>query len=294
MNNKKGFGEMASALQMLTNEAQRRFGKCKGIREIKVIGSSKKCWYGEVMQQDIRLKMSVRKDGRRHRQTMTFLDIQQEVIDNFDITIKEHSTCYGRMHAHVKTRTVCKWHPKKSIQATFDLFHEIGHIETTKSRMRRCESEYYATLFAINLCEEYGLKIPEKTLKNYQEYIFRELDRGIRRGGKNYPSREELLLPSMNIEDFRKKDILADRPHILMNVRWTSCFEMEDVIDEVCDALHRMKVVTLQSEDLNDSDWEWIQECIINSMWDDAWRLTIQDLEDGGMKVWLNEELRGE
>lgn len=126
---------------------------------------------------------------------MTYKEIQEKVIQDHRITINEHSTCWGRMHAHVKTRTICKWKPKNSIQATFDLFHEIGHIETTKSNMRRCESEYHATVYAIKLCKQYGLKIPEKIYEVYQNYIFMELDSGIRRGGQNLPSKEDLILP---------------------------------------------------------------------------------------------------
>lgn len=126
---------------------------------------------------------------------MTLKQIQDEVIKKYRIRINEHSTCRGRMHAHVKTRTVCKWKQKSSLQATFDLFHEIGHIETTKSCMRRCEEEYYATVFAVNLFKEYGLEIPANTLKVYQDYIYRELDRGIRRRGKNLPSKEQMTFP---------------------------------------------------------------------------------------------------
>lgn len=125
---------------------------------------------------------------------MTFKDIQNEVISDYRIKINEHSKCWMRMHAHVKTRTVCKWHQKNSIRATFDLFHEIGHIETTKAGMRRCESEFYATEWAIERCMEYGLEIPDKIIEDYQEYIDEELARGIRRGGRNYPTREALTL----------------------------------------------------------------------------------------------------
>jgi len=64
--------------------------------------------------------------------------------------------------------------------------HEVGHIETTKSWMRRAESEYYATMWALDRCREYGLTVPEKTLKTYQDYIDRELKRGMRRGGSGY------------------------------------------------------------------------------------------------------------
>jgi hypothetical protein len=125
---------------------------------------------------------------------MTIKEIQDEVITQYRIKIDEHSKCWSRMHAHIKERRICKWHQKASLKATFDLFHEIGHIETTKSTMRRCESEYYATEFAIRIFKQYGLEVPENTRQVYQEYIWRELDRGIRRGGQNYPTKEALTL----------------------------------------------------------------------------------------------------
>ena len=125
---------------------------------------------------------------------MTLREIQDAVIKEYRIIINENSTCRCRMHAHIKTRTVCKWHPTSSLEATFDLFHEIGHIETTTSSMRRCESEYHATVWAIERFKEYGLEVPEKQLNRYQQYIWRELDRGLRRHGQNLPSKEALTL----------------------------------------------------------------------------------------------------
>ena len=117
---------------------------------------------------------------------MKYLEIQQEVIRKYRIIVDEDSSCWGRMHAHVKERKICKWHPKSSVRATFDLLHEIGHIETTKSWMRRCESEYYATKWALERVEEYGIKIPDSIIREYQEYINMELDRGKRRNGSGY------------------------------------------------------------------------------------------------------------
>lgn len=194
---------------------------------------------------------------------MTFRQIQDEIVERYRVNLDEHSTCYGRMHAHVKERRVCKWHQKNSIQATFDLFHEIGHIETTKSKMRRCESEYHATVWAIERCKEYGLTIPKKTLNNYQRYIFDELDRGIRRGGRNYPSREELLLPDVNPDEWKKKSSnLTERPHKMIYVTWRNCMEMESIIDEVVSDVSRRKFVTLESETMNDDDCRWVQECV--------------------------------
>ena len=117
---------------------------------------------------------------------MSLKDIQTEVIKKYNIKIEKHSTCWGRMHAHVKERKICKWVPKSSVQCTFDLFHEIGHIETTKSNMRRAESEYYATCWAIDRCKEYNIEIPDSIMTLYQAYILREIARGKRRGGAGY------------------------------------------------------------------------------------------------------------
>ena len=129
-----------------------------------------------------------------------YIDIQNEVIKRYRIDICDGTKCkndWSRTHAHVKIRRVCKWKQANSIRSTFDLFHEIGHVETTKSSMRRCESEYYATIWAIDLCSEYEIVVPEGIIQAYQKYIDRERKRGERRGGTGY---EELILPTSNKE----------------------------------------------------------------------------------------------
>ena len=125
---------------------------------------------------------------------MTYKEIQDEVVEKYRINLCPCSKCRGRMHVHGRGRKVCKWIQRNSANATFDLFHEIGHIETTTSSMRRCESEYAATRWALDRCREYGIEVPEKQLKRYQEYILRERDRGIRRGGRGLPGEKELTL----------------------------------------------------------------------------------------------------
>lgn len=121
---------------------------------------------------------------------MRYIDIQDEVIRKYKIDLCDGTKCedgdWSRTHAHVRERRVCKWKRAGSVESTFTLLHEIGHIETTKSSMRRVESEYYATMWAIERCHEYGLIVPEAVKKRYQEYIDRELDRGRRRGGTGY------------------------------------------------------------------------------------------------------------
>lgn len=115
-----------------------------------------------------------------------YIDIQNEVIKKYRVTIDEFSTCWSRMHVHVRERRICKWHQKNSLKCTFELFHEIGHIENNNSKMRRCEQEYFATVWAVEELKKYGLTVPENIRKLYQDYVNREKDRGIRRHGNGY------------------------------------------------------------------------------------------------------------
>ena len=123
---------------------------------------------------------------------MNYKTIQDEVVRTLRIDLCDGTRCtdgdWGRTHAHPKKRRVCKWKQANSIQSTFTLFHEIGHIENNASWMRRAEEEYHATTWAIDKCREYNIEVPEKTLTEYQEYINNTKDRGVRRGGNAYGS----------------------------------------------------------------------------------------------------------
>lgn len=134
---------------------------------------------------------------------MKLIEIQKEMLKRYNVAIcdgkcngKECPHAWRRTHSCRMARKIYKWDFKNSIRATFDLFHEIGHQETTTNKMRRCESEYFATVWAINKMKEYGLvdKIDDKTKKLYQDYILRERNRGLRRGGKGYAPEEEFIL----------------------------------------------------------------------------------------------------
>lgn len=131
---------------------------------------------------------------------MTLIEIQNEVIKKYRIDLCDGTRCKdgdrSRMHAHPKQRKVCKWKQASSIRSTFDLFHEIGHIENNTSGMRRCEEEYHATVWAIARMKEYGIadKIPGVIKADYQWYIHEELRRGLRRHGSNLPTKEALTL----------------------------------------------------------------------------------------------------
>lgn len=133
---------------------------------------------------------------------MNYKDIQNEVIKKYRIDLCDGTRCkdgdWSRTHAHPKQRRVCKWKQANSIQSTFTLLHEIGHIENNKSGMRRAEEEYYATIWAISVCEQYGIEVPQKIIEEYQAYIDMTKDRGVRRGGDDY-GKLELPKPKYRI-----------------------------------------------------------------------------------------------
>ena len=117
----------------------------------------------------------------------SYLEIQNEIIKKYKIVIVENSTCRSRTHSHCDgTRRICKWKQANSLASTFTLLHEVGHIMTTTNKMRRVEEEYYATIWALERCKEYGIKVFDKIIKDYQKYIDSELDRGLRRNGSSY------------------------------------------------------------------------------------------------------------
>lgn len=136
--------------------------------------------------------------GNLNQSGKRYIGIQNDVITKYHIDICDGTKCedgdLDRTHAHIRLRRVCKWKQVNSIESTFTLCHEVGHIVNNNSRMRRAEAEYYATMWAIKEMESYGLTVPEKTLKKYQEYIDREVDRGKRRGGTGY---SRMRLPGM-------------------------------------------------------------------------------------------------
>lgn len=125
---------------------------------------------------------------------MRYIELQNELIKKYRIKIDTNSTCWRRTHVHPKQRRICKWKQAASIRSTFTLLHEIGHCENNNSKMRRCEQEYYATQWALDRCREFGINVPDDIIKRYQRYIDGELARGLRRGGSNYPTKEEMTL----------------------------------------------------------------------------------------------------
>lgn len=132
---------------------------------------------------------------------MKYLDIQKDLVKRYHINLDPDSKCWSRMHVHVRERRVCKWRYKNSFKATFDLMHEIGHIQTSRPNLRRCEDEYLATQWALDHLDDYGLEMDINIMGIFQDYIDREYDRGVRRHCKTLPPRESLRLKHKGLEN---------------------------------------------------------------------------------------------
>jgi hypothetical protein len=111
-----------------------------------------------------------------------YKELQLSEVEYHKVILDEKSVCWQRTHVHVKERRICKHTPKESYPSLLTLLHEIGHIYTDKSGMKRCEQESEATMWAVNRLKELGLPIKRKYIKPYKDYIRMTYNRGVRRG----------------------------------------------------------------------------------------------------------------
>ena len=63
---------------------------------------------------------------------------------------------------------------------------------TYKTKMRRCESEFNATVWALQELDKYNIQVPINIIDKYQRYINMEYNRGLRRGANFNISKDDL------------------------------------------------------------------------------------------------------
>jgi hypothetical protein len=127
----------------------------------------------------------------------SILQIQNGIIAEYRNTIHFRPTNEKGAYCYVPERIIYLhtdsfFNPTPS--SLFDLLHEIGHIMTNKSGMKRCEEEYYATQWAISEMKKYDYMISDKRKDEFQQYIWKWRDTSIKLKAKTVPSREELTL----------------------------------------------------------------------------------------------------
>lgn len=75
----------------------------------------------------------------------------------------------------------------------FDVYHEIGHLETNTEDMETYQQEYLATVWAIQAMNERKLYIAPRTVTLYQKYIVEYRDKSV---GRGTVSDEDIALPA--------------------------------------------------------------------------------------------------
>ena len=124
-------------------------------------------------------------------------DIQKSILKDFDNDFTLCLTTEERAYCYLETRTIYInlndfiFPTNRSI---FDLLHEIGHIKTNTSKMRRFEEEYSATKWAIVQAKKYNITLSLSDRKDFDDYILGLVDSCRKRNGKNIPDNSELLL----------------------------------------------------------------------------------------------------
>jgi hypothetical protein len=112
-----------------------------------------------------------------------YIELAKKLIEDYKVTIVQDSKCWQRVHAHTDgTRRICKWKLADSYASLYLLLHEIGHLETDKPRMKRCEQESEAVKWSHQKLKELGLPVKRRYAFSYKRYVRRTWERGIRRG----------------------------------------------------------------------------------------------------------------
>ena len=76
----------------------------------------------------------------------------------------------------------------------FAFLHEVGHIMTNTTKMKRCEQEFLATQWALKEAKRIGFHVPEAYVRVYQQYIWNWHEAGRRLKGRSMKTTEELTL----------------------------------------------------------------------------------------------------
>ncbi len=126
------------------------------------------------------------------------MNLQTKLIRKYrDEGIKIDTGDYPRAYCYVETKTIkfnydSLFEPDE--ESLFDLLHEVGHIKTNTSKMKSCEREYYATVWAIKEIKKYGYMITDQRKREYQNYIWKFRETAIKHRAKVVPTKEEMTL----------------------------------------------------------------------------------------------------
>lgn len=120
-------------------------------------------------------------------------DLYKDYKDKYAIRFMKDEVAYCYLETKEIYLNIDNWF-NPTIRTVFDFLHEIGHLETNTIKMKKCEREFFATVWAINEFNKLGLKLDKSDQKIFQEYILGFRNSAIKRHAKNVPTVEQLTL----------------------------------------------------------------------------------------------------
>ncbi len=114
---------------------------------------------------------------------------EEKIITFFD-TDNDYYSYIDEKEVHLPTNymyNITEW-------SFFAYLHELGHIMTNTNRMKRYEQEYLATMWALEKAKELKVKVSARTIRIYQQYIFKWRETSIKLKAKNVCKKEALVI----------------------------------------------------------------------------------------------------
>ena len=116
--------------------------------------------------------------------------------NNFTLEFSDNAAS-DEFYSYILSKRIVIPRSVKTHQTEWSLFaflHEIGHIMTNTTKMKRCTQEYLATQWAIDEAKRIGFNVPKDYIETYQDYIWNWRSRAIKLKAKVVPTVEELTL----------------------------------------------------------------------------------------------------
>ena len=103
-----------------------------------------------------------------------------KIINEYSGKYEFHSTKEYSAYCYIGTKEIYIPESYKRYPCSkflFDIYHEIGHLETNSLDMESYQQEYLATVWAIKTCNKRKIRIAPQTIAMYQRYIGEHRDK---------------------------------------------------------------------------------------------------------------------
>lgn len=101
------------------------------------------------------------------------------LIDEYKNKYKFFETSDDTAYCYIPTKEIyvpTRYSQYPCLKNLFDVFHEIGHLETNTEDMETYQQEYLATVWAIKECNRRKIHLTPDIIIMYQKYIIKHRD----------------------------------------------------------------------------------------------------------------------